>query len=149
MKAEGMESNRSAAEQLGLAPEERQRLLAELEAHLDARIAERRRAVEARRAEAAAREAARRRELDAIEALAAPARAALAKHQAAAAQPWSRSTHLAYPAAGLLAFAFVPRRLRRRPCQLGHCRRCGYDLTGNVSGVCPECGSPVATSGAA
>lgn len=23
----------------------------------------------------------------------------------------------------------------------GHCRRCGYDLTGNVSGVCPECGA--------
>ncbi len=24
----------------------------------------------------------------------------------------------------------------------GHCPRCGYDLTGNVSGVCPECGRP-------
>ncbi len=23
------------------------------------------------------------------------------------------------------------------------CRGCGYDLTGNVSGVCPECGTPV------
>lgn len=23
------------------------------------------------------------------------------------------------------------------------CRRCGYDLTGNVSGTCPECGTPV------
>ena len=23
----------------------------------------------------------------------------------------------------------------------GHCRECGYDLQGNVSGVCPECGS--------
>ena len=23
----------------------------------------------------------------------------------------------------------------------GHCRKCQYDLTGNVSGVCPECGS--------
>ncbi len=29
---------------------------------------------------------------------------------------------------------------RRRP---GTCRRCGYDLTGNVSGVCPECGTKV------
>ncbi len=31
----------------------------------------------------------------------------------------------------------------RRSCRryrAGHCRRCGYDLTGNVSGVCPECG---------
>jgi hypothetical protein len=25
----------------------------------------------------------------------------------------------------------------------GHCRRCAYDLTGNVSGVCPECGCRV------
>lgn len=24
----------------------------------------------------------------------------------------------------------------------GLCGRCGYDLTGNVSGVCPECGHP-------
>lgn len=23
------------------------------------------------------------------------------------------------------------------------CRKCGYNLTGNVSGVCPECGSPI------
>ena len=30
---------------------------------------------------------------------------------------------------------------RRRTA--GLCRRCGYDLTGNVSGVCPECGTPV------
>jgi hypothetical protein len=27
----------------------------------------------------------------------------------------------------------------RRPPR-GRCRRCGYDLTGNVSGRCPECG---------
>lgn len=25
----------------------------------------------------------------------------------------------------------------------GHCRKCGYNLTGNVSGVCPECGTPI------
>jgi hypothetical protein len=31
-------------------------------------------------------------------------------------------------------------RNRRRP---GHCPACGYDLTGNVSGVCPECGKGV------
>ncbi len=29
---------------------------------------------------------------------------------------------------------------RAPPCA---CRRCGYDLTGNVSGRCPECGSAV------
>jgi len=28
----------------------------------------------------------------------------------------------------------------------GKCRECGYDLTGNVSGVCPECGSPVSST---
>ncbi len=27
----------------------------------------------------------------------------------------------------------------RRPPK-GHCQNCGYDLTGNVSGVCAECG---------
>ena len=27
--------------------------------------------------------------------------------------------------------------------ELGRCGRCGYDLTGNTSGVCPECGAPV------
>lgn len=32
--------------------------------------------------------------------------------------------------------------LDRRIIQPGHCRKCGYDLTGNVSGVCPECGMP-------
>jgi hypothetical protein len=26
----------------------------------------------------------------------------------------------------------------------GHCHSCGYDLTGNLSGRCPECGTPVA-----
>lgn len=30
------------------------------------------------------------------------------------------------------------RRDRRYP--VGHCRGCGYDLTGNVTGVCSECG---------
>jgi hypothetical protein len=34
------------------------------------------------------------------------------------------------------AIAWLPRR-RPRP---GHCRRCGYDLTGTQSGRCPECG---------
>ena len=32
--------------------------------------------------------------------------------------------------------------LSRRIRQLANrCRKCGYDLTGNVSGVCPECGA--------
>jgi hypothetical protein len=32
---------------------------------------------------------------------------------------------------------------RRGRVWLGHCRECRYDLTGNVSGVCPECGCAV------
>lgn len=31
----------------------------------------------------------------------------------------------------------------RRPFPPGRCASCGYDLTGNVSGRCPECGEPV------
>jgi hypothetical protein len=34
--------------------------------------------------------------------------------------------------------------LARRSPPPGHCRRCGYDLTGNASGVCPECGAVAA-----
>ncbi len=30
----------------------------------------------------------------------------------------------------------------RRRIPPGHCRKCGYNLTGNVSGKCPECGNP-------
>lgn len=29
---------------------------------------------------------------------------------------------------------------RRRVYPRGHCQRCGYNLMGNVSGRCPECG---------
>lgn len=42
---------------------------------------------------------------------------------------------MAWPAVVL----FVTR-LRRRMRMAGLCRACGYDLTGNVSGTCPECG---------
>lgn len=31
---------------------------------------------------------------------------------------------------------------RWRRSRMGLCVLCGYDLTGNVSGVCPECGAP-------
>lgn len=30
----------------------------------------------------------------------------------------------------------------------GQCRRCGYDLTGNVSGTCPECGGKASSPNA-
>jgi predicted Zn-ribbon and HTH transcriptional regulator len=32
----------------------------------------------------------------------------------------------------------------RRGLPPGHCRECGYNLTGNVSGICPECGEKIA-----
>jgi predicted RNA-binding Zn-ribbon protein involved in translation (DUF1610 family) len=41
---------------------------------------------------------------------------------------------------GLTSVAFKP----PQPPPPGFCRECGYDLTGNVSGVCPECGEVVA-----
>ncbi len=41
-----------------------------------------------------------------------------------------------------VAFIRGPLRLWRRR-NTGHCLRCGYDLTGNESGVCPECGTEV------
>lgn len=49
----------------------------------------------------------------------------------------------AYPT---VAFIRGPLRLWRRR-NTGHCLRCGYDLTGNVSGVCPECGTGVGRAG--
>ena len=39
--------------------------------------------------------------------------------------------------------AILWRRDRRR-IPPGHCGKCGYDLTGNESGVCPECGTGIA-----
>jgi hypothetical protein len=33
-----------------------------------------------------------------------------------------------------------------RRFQPGHCRKCGYNLTGNVSGRCPECGEQMRAS---
>ena len=41
----------------------------------------------------------------------------------------------------LLVWRFWP-----KPVKPGHCR-CGYDLRGNTSGVCPECGQPFEAKG--
>jgi hypothetical protein len=45
----------------------------------------------------------------------------------------------------LIVNIFARRRLAKRLDRLlaGRCIGCGYDLTGNVSGVCPECGKPI------
>ncbi len=45
-----------------------------------------------------------------------------------------------------VAFLRGPCRRRGRRTK-GSCRKCGYNLTGNVSGVCPECGSAVPVDG--
>ena len=42
------------------------------------------------------------------------------------------------------AVRFVRRRRRRRRVAAGRCIVCGYDLTANVSGMCPECGTAIA-----
>lgn len=57
--------------------------------------------------------------------------------------PWALLL-LALPATPLpflLLRAYLRRRAARQRAKAGHCRTCAYDLTGNVSGVCPECGS--------
>ena len=42
-----------------------------------------------------------------------------------------------------VATVFWWRRDRRHPS--GHCQHCGYNLTGNQSGICPECGCATTT----
>jgi hypothetical protein len=42
------------------------------------------------------------------------------------------------------ALPWVDYRFRFAP---GHCQNCGYNLTGNVSGRCPECGTPIEHEG--
>ena len=47
--------------------------------------------------------------------------------------------------AAALPTAFLWYHDRRSPPR--HCQRCGYSLTGNVSGRCPECGTPFERDG--
>jgi hypothetical protein len=55
---------------------------------------------------------------------------------------WVAYLPLWMPAAVFAALMLwmIPWRRRRPP---HHCKRCGYDLTGNISGLCPECGASV------
>lgn len=64
--------------------------------------------------------------------------------------PWYRHdatyTRLRIPAWTVLAVLALPTAwswARVRRAQPGHCTRCGYDLTGNIRGRCPECGAAV------
>ena len=48
------------------------------------------------------------------------------------------------PLGALLIVLLVPTIVLARPDRrawIGHCKRCAYDLTGNISGVCPEYGT--------
>jgi len=38
---------------------------------------------------------------------------------------------------------WLPRLIANRESRPGRCIQCGYDLTGNVSGTGPECGTPI------
>jgi hypothetical protein len=40
-----------------------------------------------------------------------------------------------------LIFRWLPRQDRWQRSSQGLCTRCGYDLRGNCSGTCPECGT--------
>lgn len=63
----------------------------------------------------------------------------------------ARGTYTAFVFSGIvLLWAFGPgiillykREWHRRAKLIRVCHKCDYDLTGNVSGVCPECGTPV------
>ena len=43
---------------------------------------------------------------------------------------------------GIGLYWYRARKPRHKPVPPGQCRKCGYNLTGNVSGRCPECGTP-------
>ncbi len=55
---------------------------------------------------------------------------------------WLVSLWIPFAGSAIYPFATLVLWWRRRPPP-GHCQDCGYDLTGNVSGVCPECGTGV------
>ncbi len=74
-------------------------------------------------------------------------------------QAWPPNWHFQYdPATDILASCFViplwlplvalvllawALRKRSQPVPLGSCENCGYNLTGNTSGTCPECGNTI------
>ncbi len=43
----------------------------------------------------------------------------------------------------LFPYVYLPLHRMRKRRRKGLCLKCGYDLTGNVSGVCPECGTEI------
>jgi hypothetical protein len=63
---------------------------------------------------------------------------------------WYRNTIAIHAAYFVAAFALLPLGfvilsvVRRKTSGKSTCTSCGYNLTGNISGVCPECGTTVA-----
>jgi hypothetical protein len=55
---------------------------------------------------------------------------------------WFVSLAFTLPAA-LCVRAMLRERLLRQRAVQGLCLQCGYNLTGNVSGICPECGGQI------
>jgi len=51
------------------------------------------------------------------------------------------------PYGGVAPALLYRMQIRRRARRLGRCRHCGYWLRGVASPVCPECGTPIRTSG--
>ena len=54
---------------------------------------------------------------------------------------WIRSDPLWMPLLAAMVPTFLAWRKLRQDYPPGHCRKCGYNLTGNVSGKCSECGA--------
>jgi hypothetical protein len=59
---------------------------------------------------------------------------------------WFLCLVLLAPPAVWLGAGYRRRHIARRRRGRGHCAHCGYDLRGNVSGVCPECAAPAPSS---
>jgi hypothetical protein len=61
-------------------------------------------------------------------------------------KPYGDYLFVALAVCGLIGTWYLaegPARQQRQWKAEGRCTRCGYDLTGNVSGTCPECGTPI------
>lgn len=59
------------------------------------------------------------------------------------ANEWQPSMPLLVPLASVVIETTCLWWLDHRRIPPGHCRKCGYNLTGNVRGMCPECGERI------
>jgi hypothetical protein len=61
---------------------------------------------------------------------------------------WVLVIYLAFVPAVMLLFVYLDQ-IAVIEARGDFCSNCGYDLTGNTSGRCPECGTPTAMRGGA